>query len=47
MANPLKLGSMRKAVTPRAPFVLSTVAKSVMTPALEPFEHQSLLPFRI
>ena len=43
--KPLNVGSTRKAVTPRAPFALSTVAKSVMTPAFEPFEHQSLLPF--
>jgi hypothetical protein len=44
--KPLNVGSTRKAVTPRAPFARSTVANSVMTPAFEPFEHQSLLPLR-
>ncbi len=31
---------------PRGPWRGSTVANSVMTPACEPLEHQSLVPFR-
>src|SRR5262249_11300449 len=39
-------GSTRKAVTPRGPLPASTVANSVITPACEPLEHQSLVPLR-
>jgi len=45
-AKPGNVGSTRKAVTPPLPRPRSTVAKSVMTDALLPFDTQSLTPFR-
>ena len=45
-AKPGKPGSTRKAVIPRGPLPGSTVANSVITPACEPLEHQSLVPLR-
>ena len=45
-AKPGNPGSTRNAVIPRGPLPASTVANSVMTPACEPLEHQSLVPLR-
>jgi hypothetical protein len=45
-AKPGNPGSTRNAVMPRAPLPGSTVANSVITPACDPFEHQSFVPFR-
>ena len=46
-AKPGNPGSTRNAVIPLAPLLRSTVAKRVITPAFEPFEHQSFVPLRM